>query len=271
MSLTAPARVVAAVAASAALRPLLAGPPESGVLLGAGERAAWARFDDEVVVVTPAGGGRMPNGIEWPDASFSAIATAGDPCLAGGGGVTLGGWYLRAVRWWVPRPVLPRVDPAALRERAAAAAGRFGPVDDCGLGESLAATDPQAVLAAGRRLIGSGPGLTPLGDDILAGALASTLLLGEAAGRGDLAALVAEVAPALDTLARDHTTALAATLVRHAGRGEVDDASAALLRSLCGQDDPGAALDHLLAVGHSSGRGLATGILAGAACAGGAP
>jgi acetyl esterase/lipase len=83
--------------------------------------------------------------------------------------------------------------------------------------------------------------------------------------------VVTEVAPALCATARERTTALAATLLRHASRGEVDDASEALLRALCRRGDAGTALDRLLAVGHSSGTGLATGILLSAACAGGAP
>jgi len=43
------------------------------------------------------------------------------------------------------------------------------------------------------------------------------------------------------------------------------------LHALCGHGDPGADLDRLLALGHTSGTGLATGLLAGAAAAGGAP
>jgi len=79
------------------------------------------------------------------------------------------------------------------------------------------------------------------------------------------------VTPGICSLARERTTTLSATLLRHAGRGETDDASAGLLRALCGQGDPAPALDALLALGHTSGTGLATGLLAGAAAAGGAP
>ena len=274
MPLAAPARVTTAlVAASAALRPLLAGPPRPGRLLGAGERAAWARFRNDIVVLVPTGRGRMPNGVELP-ASAAPLLDAwsgGDAVLATDGGLNLDGWSLRVGQWWDPHPQLPRVGPAALRQGVAATRGRFAPVDDCSLGEALAAADPQEVLAAARRLMGNGPGLTPLGDDVLAGALAAARLLGESVGNRRLCRVAAEVAPALLAAARESTTALAATLLRHASRGEVDDASAALLRALCGQGDPGTALDRLLAVGHSSGTGLATGILLGAACAGGAP
>ena len=274
MTLAAPARVTTVVvSASAALRGVLAGPPRAGTLLGAGERAAWARFGDEVVVIAPVGGVRMPNGVELPASAAPAFGawSAGEAVFVEDGTLGLGGWQLQVGQWWDSRPVLPPVGPAALRQEVAAIRGRFTPVDDGGLGEALAASDPQAVLAAARRLMGNGPGLTPLGDDVLAGAVAAARLLGESVGNHRLCRVVAEVAPALCAAARERTTALAATLLRHAGRGEVDDASEALLRALCGQGDPGTALDRLLAVGHSSGRGLATGILMGAACAGGAP
>jgi len=271
MIVAAPTRVaVVPVVASTAVRTLLEGAARAGVLLGAGERGAWARVGSEVLIIAPPGGVRMPNGVELPDASFPAGA-AGDPCQVGGGGVTLGGWGLRAVRWWDPRPALPHVEPAALRARVAWARGRFAPAHDQDLGRAFLASDPSAVLAAARRLIGNGPGLTPLGDDVLAGALAATLLLGEAVRNRRLCRRAAEVAAAICSLAAERTTALAATLLRHACRGEVDDASAALLQALCGRGDPMTALDRLLALGHSSGTGLATGILAGAAAAGGAP
>ena len=276
MTLTAPARVtVVPVAASAALRPLLAGAPAPGTLLGAGGRAAWARAGDAVVVIGGAGGVRMPNGIEIPAAQaadlFGGLA-GGDPCSAGEGRLALGAWELHPVRWWPPRPVLPRVPPTALLNRVASAREGFADVDDAGLGDALAAGGAAtAVLQAAQRLIGKGPGLTPLGDDVLAGAVAAALLLGEAAGHRRLCRMVAQAAPALCAAARERTTALAATLLRHACRGEVDEASAALLRALCGCGDPAPALEALRALGHTSGAGLATGLLAGAAAAGGSP
>jgi hypothetical protein len=143
-------------------------------------------------------------------------------------------------------------------------------VKDEGLGTALTAGDPGGVLAAARRLIGNGPGLTPLGDDVLVGALAGSRLLGEAAGNRGLLRLLARVASGICSLARERTTALSATLLRHAGRGEVDDASAGLLRALCGRGDPTISLDALLGVGHTSGHGLAAGLLAAARAAGGA-
>ena len=266
MTLAAPARVAVPVAASAAVRPLLGGLVE-GTLLGAGESGAWARLGDTVVVLLPAGATRPPNGIEVPRALLPLLEP-GAACRADAGGFEVADWRLEIRGSWDPRPRLPRVGSTALR--AAAAALPAPPVKDEGLGAALTAGDPRGVLEAARRLVGKGPGLTPLGDDVLIGALAGAGLLGEATGDRRLAHLVAATALPLDALARERTTALSATLLRHAGRGEVDDASAGLLRALCGRGDPEAALHALLALGHSSGTGLATGLLVAARAAGGA-
>ena len=266
MTVAAPARVTVPVAASAALGPILLARPVDGVLLGAGESGAWGRLGDSVVTLLPAGATRAPNGIEVSRALLGHLEP-GASCCADGGGFEVAGWHLEVRATWDPRPQLPRVDPGTLRERAAPLPAPS--VADEGLGAALAAGDPDTVLAAARRLLGRGPGLTPLGDDVLIGAVAASLLLGEAAGNRRLVSLVIALAEPLDALARERTTALSATLLRHACRGEVDDASAVLLLALCGRGDPGPALAGLLAVGHTSGRGLAAGLLAAAGAAGG--
>ena len=143
---------------------------------------------------------------------------------------------------------------------------------DEGLGAALAAGDPAAVLAAARRLIGKGPGLTPLGDDVLAGAAGRALLLGEAAGDRRLLHLVAGVAPALccPGPGADHAPWPPPCCATPAGARWTTprpDCSG----PCAGAATPATALDALLALGHSSGTGLATGLLAGAAAAGGAP
>ena len=93
-------------------------------------------------------------------------------------------------------------------------------------------------------LLGRGPGLTPLGDDVLAGWFAARA----AAGRPDHA-LAAAVRRRLGT-----TTLLSATLLDCAARGEVLPQLAAWLA------DPGAATaEALLAVGATSGAGLMAG------------
>lgn len=98
------------------------------------------------------------------------------------------------------------------------------------------------------RLLGRGPGLTPLGDDVLAGWFAARA----AAGRPDVV-LAAAVRRRLGD-----TTLLSATLLDCAMRGEVLPQLAAWLR-----DPTSTTTEALLAVGATSG----TGLLAGAALA----
>jgi hypothetical protein len=266
MALAVAARVTVPVTASAALGPVLACPAE-GALLGAGESGAWARLRDTVVALLPAGTRRAPHGIEVPRALLLQVEP-GAACRADDGRFEVGGWRLEVRGSWDPRPRLPRIPRGV--PGAAAAALPPSPVGDCGLGGILVARDRRRFLAVAGHLLGRGPGLTPLGDDVLVGALAGSRLLGEAAGDLPLARLAEEVAAPLEALARERTTLLSATLLRHACRGEVDDAAAALLHDLCGRGDPAAAFDALLAVGHTSGHGLAAGILAAAAAVGGA-
>ncbi len=163
------------------------------------------------------------------------------------------------VRWWDPTPRLPAIDRRALRRRLLAVYAGVAPVADRGLGAALAAGDRERAHSAAQALIGEGEGLTPFGDDVVAGALAALVLLGARA-------LAAAVAGVLD-IARGRTTALSAALLRHAARGEVPAPIGRLLTALAGRGDPSAALAAVLAVGHSSGRGLAHGVRIGAAAA----
>lgn len=95
------------------------------------------------------------------------------------------------------------------------------------------------------RLIGRGEGLTPLGDDLLAGWLA----LHRAAGIAT---------PEVDDVVRTHahrTTLLSATLLDCAAHGEVLPEYADWVRALGSSDEPRAA-SALSAVGATSGAGL---------------
>ena len=99
--------------------------------------------------------------------------------------------------------------------------------------------------AVAARLLGRGEGLTPLGDDLLAGWLAM-----------HRAARVAT--PEVDEVLRTaptRTTLLSATLLDCAGHGEVLPQYAAWVRSLGTPAEP-AAVRALHAVGSSSGAGL---------------
>ncbi|HUX38437.1 MAG TPA: DUF2877 domain-containing protein [Rectinemataceae bacterium] len=114
--------------------------------------------------------------------------------------------------------------------------------------------DPPA--AAIRLLVGTGPGLTPAGDDFLSGYLAS------AAARPDMGfAILAREAEA----AASATNELSASLLRQASRGHFPTALIDLAETLVEDSSPAAvtALRRLCAHGHSSGTDMASGFLFG--------
>lgn len=100
------------------------------------------------------------------------------------------------------------------------------------------------------RLLGAGDGLTPLGDDVLAGWIATHRALGLAT-------------PSVDAAVAAHahrTTTLSATLLDCAHHGEAIPQLGRWLHSL-GTPAQTAATRDLLAVGGSSGAGLMAGAL----------
>jgi hypothetical protein len=245
------------VEASTAIAALLAGPARPARVLGASATAAYLAVDgNEVIAVVAAGGVRLP--IALAVAGDVPVAGAPEAARVGGGEVDLGGPRVRPSRWFDPRP---RLRGPALRERVAGAqallaalpAGAVGldPVPAAAAAAGLAGGDAGPALG----LLGRGPGLTPAGDDVVAGALAALALLG--------APDPAAVRAVLDAVA-GATTLLSAALLRCAARGQVPPQAARLLRALCGGGPVGPALDALLAVGATSGAALALGICAAA-------
>lgn len=162
------------------------------------------------------------------------------------GEVTVGGGELRFghIAIQVGRVVSARVGrrPAPLRTRVAAARAAVGPVD----------------LTRPDRLLGRGEGLTPRGDDVLAGYLAGAAAYGVPAD--GIRALV-------DAQAASRTTTLSAALLRHAAAGEAIPQVSGLVDALGGQRPLDGALIELVAVGHSSGAALASGVVAAALAA----
>ncbi len=112
--------------------------------------------------------------------------------------------------------------------------------------DRLGGDDPRAVDA----LLGRGPGLTPLGDDVLAGWLVTRYAAGARGG---------QVADRVLAVASTRTTTVSATLLAHAVRGEAVPELRALVDGLgdAGTDER---LSDLLRVGHTSGAGLALGV-----------
>jgi hypothetical protein len=124
------------------------------------------------------------------------------------------------------------------------------------LAAALEAGDRTRAAEVAARLIGLGPGLTPSGDDALVGIEAALHAL-------------ARPSAGFMALANDNvegrTTALAATLLRHAGAGEFAERLHTLLAALLGSDDEGipAALDRAVAWGATSGTDCLLGVLIG--------
>ncbi len=119
----------------------------------------------------------------------------------------------------------------------------------------VAPPDVPLASAAGR-LVGRGPGLTPEGDDVLAGAAAGLRALGPAAGlaAGRIDALARSLCP---PDVRTRTGALSATLLLlAASRGTAPEP----VHRLIAAGDRDAALADLRRLGASTGGAVATGI-----------
>jgi hypothetical protein len=163
----------------------------------------------------------------------------------------------------------PPADPAAFARRLDLLTATLRTdVGGSGAGEELvraaAAGELGAAFAAADRMVGLGPGLTPSGDDLLCGFLVTLHQL--APPGGGTRAFAAALGRLVATRAVRATTALSATLLGHAARGEAPAEVVDVLTAL-GQDGPGdrltaRALPRLLAVGHTSGRDLALGVAA---------
>jgi hypothetical protein len=261
-------------AASSALRSVLAGPRRSAALLGVTPAALYLRTAGEpgVLALVAYDALRLPCALVLPTTraelplSSTTVVAGGEP-LVGDGVVTWTGpdgqVVVTAVREWAPATVgRGAVAPSALQAmRAALPAPAWLGIDAMLL--PMLTSQPAAAVA---RLLGSGPGLTPAGDDVLAGFLL---------GAGALGLDAAAACSAAAALAPARTTALSAALLWHAARGECIDelaaVAAALTRhdridrnpaehGLTGHAQLAPALQRLLAVGHTSGAALAVGL-----------
>lgn len=90
--------------------------------------------------------------------------------------------------------------------------------------------DSAGVAEATGRLAGLGPGLTPSGDDALAGFAAVMVLLSPQLSAGIISRDV--IAATIAKVARPRTTALSAVLLAHAARGEIAEHMGKLLLTL---------------------------------------
>lgn len=263
-------------AASQAIEDVLGAPRQPVRLLAAFPTALYVELAGapRVVALETRHGVGLPNAVvtdagSWPDGTVQlAAGTAGS---VGAGAVSVGPVQVAPDRVWDPLAALDLDQQVA--ERLGALADAVPDADGehahelrvrAGrLAASLAGRDAAATLGAAVSLVGLGPGLTPSGDDVLAGAIAA----GRAAARARrhvaddtwLADLGAEVA----AVAVGRTTSLSASLLWHAARGEMARPARHVLRALGGHTPLAPAIDSLVAVGHSSGRDLAAGMVLG--------
>lgn len=273
---------VRTASASTALRELLRGPSRTATVLAAFPRAVYLALDDEPVSSVTVAALVTADGVAHPNALVLAASSATRPLarfhrgarvVLGLGGVTAPApvhCELRVTRWWDPRPRLRPVSLPALRDHLDRCV-RITGVADPSLSEPLAtittllaAGRPDAAAAAGRALVGAGPGLTPAGDDVLAGLFAGIAVLAPAIGPW-CAAVAADAVATGDRVAAgavDRTTSVSAALLRHAVRGQVAQPAADWLHALAGRGSPEAATRALLRVGATSGHDLLTGVLA---------
>ncbi len=246
--------------------------------------AAYLRTGGGIVALVGPGGVRLPNAMALPQADYALMArhaTAG-PHHVGGGGVQIGPVGVVAGRWWDPVPRLGQLDPRALAARLDELRLALPPWPDP---HDLAARrleEGRDVLAAAlggdgtfeaaaNRLVGLGAGLTPAGDDLLAGTMAGLVVFGKAIERPEASALAAEMRRAVAEHAGG-TTPLAADLAEHAARGALVQPAADLCRVIADQRRGAGralrpALESLLRLGHTSGHDLAEGLVIGASAA----
>ncbi len=238
------------VAASDALRALLAAPSRPAVVRAVFPTAVYLDTGDDVVAVVTTDGLRLPCAVVMaagsgarPFAHLRPDVVAG----VGAGVVRLGGQQLVVRRWWRPRRARPVHAAQDLAARTDALRLLLPDLPD-ELPSNLAAWRPG-------RLLGLGTGLTPAGDDVLAGMLLT--LHAAPAAAAALDALASETA---DLLSR--TTSLSGCLLRHAAAGRGIPEVIDVVDALTGPGELERATVRLLAVGHTSGTALAHGIVA---------
>jgi hypothetical protein len=173
----------------------------------------------------------LPSAVRLPNALVSSTLPFGRAWIEDGALVAgHATWAVR--RWWTPPRPSGLVAPAP-------------PPTQPGL------TVPAAIRPD--LLLGAGPGLTPVGDDVLAGALVAA----HATADPRLPEWRTAVRKALRTRT---TTAVSRGLLTHALDGWATPELADFVTAMC-LGTVGETADRLLAVGHTSGAGLAAGAM----------
>lgn len=252
-----------AAAAPLWVRDLLARHNGEATVVHAGRDALYLALDAHVVAVTARTAIQVPCALRTTLAT-TAHLTAPAPLPPPGTRVRVDdrGLHFSGATVHIGRIVdttAPPIDPTTAPAMARRLATAWGPGQQRVRAElphdalqSLIAADPGAAIA----LLGRGSGLTPVGDDVLCGWLA-TLVAASYPG-------VAPTAERVVALAPQRTTALSATLLRRSVHAEVVPQFGRLLTALTHPSndtaDPSDALSSVTRIGHTSGDGLVLGL-----------
>jgi hypothetical protein len=251
------------VAASLAIRPLLEGAPTAADMLGTSGSLIWLGVGADCVVLSGDRTIRLPNGIQTPNPRRHR-SPATREAIVGRGAVVIDGLEFQIARWWDPTPRIGAVDLPALLAGLASVPPPVGDPPAGDLEDALGSRDPAKIVDAAKPLLGRGDGLTPFGDDVLAGAVSAFRLFGDGLGDRSAGSSLDRCTARLLALARGSTTLLSASLLRHALAGRVAAPVGPFLAALAGRGDVAATRAAVERIGHSSGTGLTVGILAGA-------
>jgi hypothetical protein len=247
------------------VRDLLTGPRRPATVIASGPAASYLDIDGRLLAVVAPGGVRLP---------CALVLTAGSPMPTGRGAqvwvgegavaVGLAGMSraIGVARWFDPRVRVERYDDVAVARLARVVQTHAGgdPLLPAGAVDHLvagltAAAGPAEVVAD---LLGRGAGLTPAGDDLLAGALAALRAVRSPAAGG--------LAAAIGALAPEGTTRLSGALFEAADEAAVvPQAEAVVLALASGPGRVERDAIRLLDLGHTSGWHLAAGLAVGAA------
>ncbi|GAA2886544.1 hypothetical protein GCM10010517_50300 [Streptosporangium fragile] len=264
-------------AASTTLRRTLESPRRPARVLAAFPAGVYlevrTELEPQVIAVVTGEATRLPNAMVVTG-PMPRVAV-GDEAYVGDGSIDLGGLSLRAHRWWNPAPPLGSVrtarlartlpEMAELCDHSPRRPGLEGNGAAGLLAQGCAEGSLLKSVTAAEQLVGLGPGLTPSGDDVLAGLLVALRHLGGAAGVDRAVRLAGWLAAAVTFNARGRTTPISATLLHCAARGEASGEVLAVLRGLAGRQSLEPALHRLLQLGHTSGADLAWGVRIGLA------
>lgn len=251
------ARTRIPAAAPAWVRSVVAGPDRAARVVHRGADAVYLDVDGSCLGVLSAAATTVPCAVATTEPYLPAELREQAMAWVGEGRVALGSVDVvvaRTVDAGVPTLDVAHAATAEARLRDAVGDGVAhvrAELPERAL-DLLAVGDPAAVAP----LLGRGSGLTPVGDDVLAGWVA-TAVASDPHRAGSPVAL--EVA----TRARSATTLLSATLLDCARRGDVLPQFRTLLLDLADPHGDGVATSAsaLLRVGHTSGAGMVLGTL----------